>query len=139
MLQPLVLYIEDEQSDVFFMELAFGESGCAQLQTVTNGPQALEYLQGKGRYADRSRYPLPELILLDLKLPLLSGLAVLQWLRSQPQFQAVPVVVFSSSPDSEDQNRALQRGANEYLTKPTSGLEFQSVVEALAKRWLATA
>lgn len=132
-----VLYIEDEPSDAFFMRLAFEEMGHLRLQIATNGQQALDYLTGKELYTDRERFPLPSLILLDLKLPVLSGWDVLRWLRDQPRFLTLAIVVFSSSPRAEERDRALRMGADEYLTKPSSGLRFTEVARALVARWIA--
>jgi CheY-like chemotaxis protein len=76
-------------------------------------------------------------ILLDLNLPLVSGFEVLKWLRQQPPYEALPVVVFSSSARGEDQQKATELGANAYVQKPSSGLDFVDVVQQLKQQWLA--
>lgn len=132
----IVLYVEDEKFDRLFMQMAFQELGLGQtLRMVTSGPEALDYLGGQGKYADRAQHPLPSLVLLDLNLPAISGFEVLQWVRTQPNFQSLPVVMFSSSPQPADKLKALQLGANAYLEKPNSGLKFVEVVKELRKHW----
>src|SRR5262249_55131522 len=132
-----VLYVEDEESDLLFMQMAFEKAGLGEtFRAVGNGREALAYLSGSGAYADRQRYPLPALLLLDLNLPLISGFEVLKWLRSRPEFQALPVVVFSSSLHEADKLQARELGANDYVEKPKSGLQFGEVVERLRQGWL---
>jgi CheY-like chemotaxis protein len=132
-----VLYVEDEQYDVLFMRKAFESVGLGEsLKVVTDGRQAIHYLGGKGEYQDRTKHPLPSVVLLDLKLPIVSGFEVLRWLRGRPEFQALPVVVLSSSTRDEDRSQVRELGANAYLEKPGSLLEFPTVVEYLKKRWL---
>lgn len=124
--------MEDEENDLLFMEVAFRKAGLNhQLYSVRNGQEAVEYLSGVKAFANRSLHPLPSLLLLDLNLPLLSGFEVLAWVRQQSAFQSLPVVVFSSSPRPEDQQKALALGANGYLQKPISGLKFAEVLEYL--------
>jgi CheY-like chemotaxis protein len=134
-----LLYIEDEENDVFFMKMAFERTGLAHtLHSVSNGKEAIAYLAGHGPYSDRSRYPLPAVILLDLNLPLISGFEVLQWLRQQPHLERLPVVVFSSSGRPEDMKKAQELGANDYLLKPTSGMGFSDVARRMQERWLVS-
>jgi CheY-like chemotaxis protein len=132
-----VLYVEDEKYDALFMSKAFDGAGLgASLQVVTDGRQAINYLAGKAGYEDRAKYPLPAVVLLDLKLPLVSGFEVLRWIREQPEFKALPVVIFSSSARDEDRIKARELGANAYMEKPGSLMELPAVVEYLQKRWL---
>lgn len=128
-----VLYVEDEADDVLFMRLACRNSGWA-LEAVENGRQAIAYLSGEPPYADRERHPLPALVLLDLNLPLVSGFDVLRWVREQPAFRELPVVIFSSSGRAEDRARAAALGADDYLLKPSSGDLFREAVDALQRR-----
>ena len=133
-----VLYVEDEESDRLFMEMAFERAGLeGRLRAVGNGGEALDYLAGRGAYANRGRYPLPRVVLLDLNLPLVSGFEVLKWVRSRPELASLPVVVFSSSLREEDKVRARELGATEYFEKPHAALRFQDLVEHLKERWLA--
>ena len=137
MRQPTVLYVEDEEFDAMFMRRAFERTGLdGSLNVVADGQQAIDYLGGKGVYGDRREHPLPAVILLDLKLPLVSGFEVLAWLREQPGLKTLPVVVFSSSDQPEDKAMSSELGANDFVQKPSSALEFPKVVERLRQRWL---
>jgi CheY-like chemotaxis protein len=133
-----VLYVEDDENDAFFMQTAFRKEGLGHLlRTVGNGREAIDYLAGKAEYGDRERHPLPSVVLLDLNLPLISGFEVLRWLRDQPQFGDVSVVVFSSSVRDEDKVKARELGAHEYVEKPKSPLLYRELVQWLRERWLA--
>lgn len=135
----VVLYVEDEADDVLFMQAAFRRIGLqAPLHAVTDGQQAIAYLAGEGAYADRGAHPLPALVLLDLNLPLQSGFEVLRWIRGEPRFASLPVVVFSSSGRPEDRQRAAELGASDYALKPSSGMQFSEVVEQVRAAWLRT-
>jgi CheY-like chemotaxis protein len=132
-----LLYVEDDENDVLFMEMALRRAGLQQqFRCVRNGQEALDYLSGTGDYAQRDQHPLPVLLLLDLNLPAVSGFEVLAWLRKQPQFQSLPVVIFSSSSRPEDRQRALELGANDYVQKPASGMKFGEVLDHLRSGWL---
>ena len=132
-----VLYVEDEETDAIFMERAFAEKGLgSKLRLVVTGRAAIEYLSGSGEFGDREKYPVPSLVLLDLNLPQVSGFGVLEWIRNHPDYRRLPVVVFSSSTREDDRTKARELGANEFVTKPSSGLKFGEVVEGLQQRWL---
>jgi DNA-binding response OmpR family regulator len=132
-----VLYVEDEESDASFMRMAFARQGMeSALRVVGDGRAALDYLSGSGEYGDRDKYPLPSVVLLDLNLPQVPGFEVLTWMRSHPDFAWTPVVVFSSSTREDDRVKALELGASEFVGKPSSGMKFGEVVEALKERWL---
>jgi CheY-like chemotaxis protein len=102
---------------------------------VGDGRSAIEYLSGTGKYGDREEYPRPNMVLLDLNLPQVSGFGVLEWIRNHPDYARLPVVIFSSSMREDDKARARELGADEFVAKPNSGLEFGKVVEGLLK-WL---
>ena len=132
-----ILLVEDDPNDVLLMERALGKAKLVNpLHVVEDGEQALAYLEGKGPYADRARYPLPVLILLDLKLPRMSGLEVLAWLRQQPGLKRIPVVVLTSSNEPADVNRAYDLGSNSYLVKPGGQEEMLELVKALNLYWM---
>lgn len=131
-----ILYVEDEENDVYFMRQAFRQAGLeSSLRVVTDGRAAMDYLSGHGQFANRSEFPTPTVVLLDLNLPMVSGFQVLKWIRSQPEIQQLPVVIFSSSARPDDKTQAKQLGASDYLEKPGSGREFRLVAEALCARW----
>ncbi|MBI5687623.1 MAG: response regulator [Verrucomicrobia bacterium] len=137
MTSKTVLYVEDSATDVFFMRHAFRMLGhLVCLQVVGNGEDAMGYLAGTNAFADRQQYPLPSLVLLDLKLPGKQGLEVLEWIRLQPQFQTLPVVVFSSSDLQCDRNQAQRLGVTEYIVKPGDMTIVSGLVAPLLKRFL---
>lgn len=132
-----ILVVEDERNDVFFLEYAFQEAGIKNpLQAVADGQEAIDYLAGIGKYANRLRYPVPCLVLLDLKLPLKTGFDVLRWIRQQPPLQALVVIVLSSSRESRDVDEAYRLGARSYLVKPLSMKERFEVAKAIKHYWL---
>lgn len=132
-----LLLVEDDPNDVMLFRRAKDKSNLVNpLQVVEDGEAAIAYLSGQGQYADRNRYPLPALVLLDLKLPRKSGLEVLAWLRQQPGLQRLPVVVLTSSRESLDVARAYDLGANSYLVKPVAFDSLLEMVKALGLYWL---
>jgi CheY-like chemotaxis protein len=132
-----ILAAEDEESDRLILELAFRRAGLPQpLVIVRDGQEAVDYLSGKGHYADRSTHPLPGLLVLDLKMPRMNGFDVLAWLAKQPDFQHLPVVVLSSSADELDVNKARELGAREYFVKPHRLEELREIARQMHARWL---
>lgn len=136
--QPVLLLVEDDPADVRLMQRAFSKIDVpARVVHVGDGDQAVAYLSGEGQYADRETYPLPWVMLLDIKLPRRSGLEVLQWVRQQAgDLSALPVVIFSSSSHGVDVNSAYHHGANSYLVKPESSHQLQSMLSLLKSYWL---
>lgn len=128
-----ILQVEDDENDVYFLHHAFKKAGITNpVRVVSDGEQAIEYLKGAEPFADRAEYPLPSLMLLDLKLPRMSGLEVLKWLRGQPAFRTMVVIVFSSSCNPEDVERSYGLGANGFVVKPLDleqRLEFAKVLK----------
>src|SRR3712207_4503791 len=132
-----ILLVEDNEDDVLFVRRAFRQARPANpLHVVEDGDAAVSYLAGEGEYADRTRHPLPALVLLDLKLPRRSGLEVLEWLRAQPGLKRVPVVVLTSSRENTDVNRAYDLGANSYLLKPVEFDSLLELVKTLGLYWM---
>lgn len=133
---PTLLLVEDDVNDVLLFRRAMTKCNLANpLQVVGDGDAAVAYLAGKGLYAERDVYPLPALILLDLKLPRKSGLEVLEWLRQQPGISRLPVVIMTSSQESTDVARAYELGANSYLVKPVEFNSLLEMVKALGLYW----
>lgn len=133
-----ILLVEDDSNDILLIQRAFHRANLVNpLQIVTDGDLAVEYLSGIGKYADRDCYPLPMLMLLDLKLPRRSGLEVLQWLRQQPRLKRLPVVVLTSSKDSSDINNAYDIGVNSYLLKPPSFNDLVEIMRRINLYWLS--
>ena len=134
-----VLLVEDDPNDVALTQRAFERAGFANpLQVLSDGEQAIGYLGGEASYADRNRYPLPILVLLDLKLPRTSGFEVLAWIRGAPNIRRLPVVVLTSSQQSPDIDRAYDAGANSYLVKPVAFESLLSLVQTLGLYWFMT-
>jgi len=132
-----ILVAEDEASDVEILRLALKQAGLSNPLAVTSdGQEAISYLKGEGPFNDRCKHPLPELLILDLKMPRLTGFDVLAWLRNHPEFQSLPAVVLSSSSHEQDMAKARALGAREYHVKPTSLHELATIIQQLADRWL---
>lgn len=133
----LILLVEDDPNDIILIKRAFEKANITNpLQVVENGEEAISHLAGKGRYADRVKYPLPMLLLLDLKLPRKSGHEVLEWLSRQPMLKRLTVVVLTSSQQSSDINKAYDLGANSYLVKPVTFDALVEMVKGLNFYWI---
>ncbi|HID74249.1 MAG TPA: response regulator [Thermoplasmata archaeon] len=132
-----ILLVEDDPNDVLLIKRAFRKADLANpIQVVEDGERALDYLAGKGEFADRERYPHPVLVLLDLKLPKSSGFEVLAWIRRHPGMKRLPVIVLTSSQEISDINRAYELGANSYLVKPVNFDALLEMVRALNLYWM---
>lgn len=122
-----ILHVEDDPNDTLLLEHACRKAGMIfNLQAVSDGDQAMAYLRGTNAFSDRTKHPMPKLILLDLKMPRVSGFDVLAWLRSDDTFKQLPVVVLTSSNHDADIKRAYDLGAKSYLVKPVG---FEALVE----------
>ena len=132
-----ILLVEDEPNDVFLIERAFRKCDFTHtLRSVSDGEQAVAYLSGAREFSNRQEYPVPSLVLLDLKLPRRGGLEVLAWLRNrQDALKRLPVVVLTSSKQTSDINRAYDLGANSYLVKPVAFDGLLDLVKALNGYW----
>lgn len=123
--QVTILVVEDVENDILLVRRTLAKAGVPNPRYfVQTGEQAICYLRGTGPYSNRKKYPLPELVLLDLKLPGMDGFEVLQWIRANPNFADLRVVVLTTSERMRDVSRAYQLGANSFLVKP---LEFENV------------
>ena len=132
-----ILLVDDNDDDVFALRRALQKANTANpQQVVTNGRDAVAYLGGTGKYADRSQYPLPFLVFLDLKMPLLDGFEVLGWMREQPSLAGIVVVVLTGSDELKDHQRAYALGARSYLVKPPTPGDLQQVLQSMDSYWL---
>jgi len=133
-----ILLIEDSESDALLMQRALQKSAISDgVQIARNGKEAIEYLKGVGPFSNRQEFPLPQLILLDLQMPEMHGLKVLEWIRSQPEFRSTVVIVLSSSRLTGDIQLAYKLGSNSYLVKPPTLEMLYQTVAAIAQYWLA--
>ena len=132
-----VLLVEDDPNDILLMERAVRKAGLSHaMKTARDGEQAVDYLSGEAAFADRGLHPLPALILLDLKLPKLSGFEVLKWLRGQPELRRIPVIVLTSSKEKHDIAHAYELGANAYLIKPAVFNDLVDLVKIIFSFWI---
>jgi CheY-like chemotaxis protein len=132
-----ILYAEDEEDDAFFMQRAFQQAGIPNpLVIVPDGQSAIDYLSGTGHYAQHTEHVLPCLVLLDLNMPIKSGLEVLKWIRSNPSVCSIPVLFVTSSTQEADIHRAYIMGANSYLVKTAKSDKLLIMVKAIKDYWL---
>ncbi len=132
-----ILLVEDEVNDARLLIRAFQKAGVQNPITHTDtGDKALAYLQGIAPYDNRAQYPLPMLILLDLKLPGMSGLELLRWVRTQRPLRRIPVLVLTSETDDHFMESAYDAGANSYLRKSFDPAEIDRVVHLIINYWL---
>jgi CheY-like chemotaxis protein len=125
--QTTILHVEDDLNDALLFRHACNRAGASfQLRSVHDADQAMAYLRGIDAFADRKQHPFPQLILLDLKMPRLSGFDMLSWLRAEETLKHLPVIVLTSSQHEADVKRAYALGANSYLVKPAA---FDALVE----------
>ena len=117
--EAALLIVEDDPDALLLLKRAFRKAGLdAPMHVVTDGDAAVKYLAGEGPFGDRRAYPLPCIILLNLKLPKRSGLEVLEWMRAQPHLRDIPVMIVTTSDEARDRERATELGAKHYEIKP---------------------
>jgi CheY-like chemotaxis protein len=135
--QFTVLLVEDDLNDIFLVKRAFRTAKIPNpLQIVTDGEEAIAYLQGAGKYSDREAYPLPKLIVMDIKMPRLSGFEVLEWVKGNGRpWRLIPVIIVSSSNNPSDINRAYELGANAYMVKPMNYRAVEHLFESITHYW----
>ncbi len=133
-----ILYAEDDENDAYFLHRAFRLAGISHpLVVLSNGQEVIDYCSRGGRYAEGGDHPLPCLVLLDLNMPKKSGIEVLTWIREQPSFRSLPVLVLTSSLQDTDIERAYLAGANAYLAKPSQPDELTVMAQTINNFWLA--
>ncbi len=133
----VILLAEDEEDYVLLIRRAFSQAKIPNpLHVVWNGQEAIAYLKGEGKYSNREEYPLPDLFLLDLKMPRVNGFEVLKWVRSQPGLAPLRVLVLTSSDEIRDVNEAYKLGANSFLVKPLDFQDFAQLSRLIQEFWL---
>jgi len=132
-----ILQVEDDANDVFLLQHAMTAAGVENpIQVATDGQEAIDYLKGTGKFADREKFPLPCLVLLDLKLPYVMGLEVLKWIRQQRDMVQI-VILLTASAEDEDIATAYRLGANAFLTKPSKASGLVDMARSIKDFWLA--
>jgi CheY-like chemotaxis protein len=132
-----ILLVEDESTDATLVQRAFAKAKVMNpIVHLKNGDDALGYLAGVGKYSDRVQHPLPALILLDLKMPGMTGLQLLQWMRTNREVRRVPVVVLTTDEAPSTINAAYELGANSYLVKPGDPDEVMRLVATVQRYWM---
>jgi|SRR6516162_780703 CheY-like chemotaxis protein len=135
--EAVILLVEDQANDYLLIRKAFDKGGIVNpLFVVTSGEEAVAYLSGEGKFRNRHEYPLPDLILLDLKMPGMDGFDVLKWVRSEPGLNTLVIVVLTSSEHVYDVNEAYKLGANSFLVKPADFENYIATCRVLKDFWL---
>jgi len=133
----VILIADDNDDHVALLLRAFRKGPVLNpIIVVRDGDEAIKYLRGVDRFQNRDEYPLPSLLLLDLRMPNVDGFEVLEWIRHHPFFKALRVVVLTTSEDMHDITRAYQLGANSFLVKPTDLSGFTTIADVLQGHWL---
>ena len=135
--QAPILVVEDSDDHVLLLRLAFEKAGILNpVQVVSSGEDAVAYLAGTVRYSDWKEFPLPSMVLLDLKLPGLDGLDVLRWIRQQPGLKGLRVAMLTSSDLGQEINTAYEIGVNVFLTKPVDLERLVEMLKVFRAHWL---
>jgi CheY-like chemotaxis protein len=135
--EAVFLLVEDDVNDATLVRRSFTRARVSNpMIVVRSGEEALEYLSGAGLYANRVEYPLPAVVLLDLKMPGMDGFEVLKWIRAQPGLSTLRVVVLTASDAVWDVQHAYRLGANSFLLKPTDFDKFVEISQALSGHWV---
>jgi CheY-like chemotaxis protein len=131
-----ILLVDDEPDDLFFIERAFRAAGIRDpIRTVGSGEEAVEYLKGTGKFADRSRFEFPSFILCDLKMPHGDGFSVLEALGKNPDWAVIPIAILTGSADEDDIKKAYLLGAKSYLTKPPQQETLEDMLRKFHSYW----
>jgi len=134
-----ILIAEDDPADADLFRIALRRAGINdRVLFVNDGEEAIEYIQGKGRFADREKFPFPKIVISDVKMPRRTGLELLDWLRAHPDCKILPTVLVSGSGLEMDVRRAYGLGANSYFQKPSTLDELTSLARVLNDYWSRT-
>lgn len=126
--QPNILLVEDDEDDRYLAERALAKAGLRSIFHAGTGQVAIDYLSGQKAYADREKFPLPEVVFLDLKIPEINGHQVLEWIKTQPSLAACSVYILSSSGEERDRRRAMAAHAADYFVKPLTAQHISTVM-----------
>ena len=134
--QSVILLAEDRQDDIILIQKSFAKAYITNpLQVVRDGEEAIAYLEGSGKFSNRQEYPLPDIILMDLKMPRKNGLEVLDWWHRQPHLAAIRIVVLTTSEEMRDVNAAYRLGAASFIVKPLHFADFRITIFAMLQYW----
>jgi CheY-like chemotaxis protein len=134
--RPTLLIVEDNEDDIFFVERIFRQIGArCELRFARDGIEAIDYLSGKGAFHDRTKYPMPTIILMDLKMPRRNGFEVLEWMHNQPEIRLIPTIVVTSSTLQEDVTKAYRLGANAVMNKPVDKDSLLQMLKSFHIYW----
>lgn len=131
-----ILLVEDDDNDILLIERALKKHYVDKpVHIARNGHDAIEYLSGHGRFSDRAKYPFPDVVITDLKMPKMSGFELLAWLDEHQEYRVIPTIVLSSSQEDSDVTRAYDLGANTYMVKPTDFDGLGKMVKTIKDYW----
>jgi CheY-like chemotaxis protein len=131
-----ILLFEDDDNDAFLVQRALKRADIHNpVHRVRDGQEGIDYLSGVAPYDDRSRYPFPRVVLLDLKMPRKSGMEVLEWLKTHPEHKVIPTIIFTASREQQDIVRAYGLGANCFMAKPSKFEDLEHLVRTLHEFW----
>src|SRR5436190_15269103 len=136
-IHPTILVVDDDEDDRYLIKRAFEKIGVTDpIHPVIDGVEAIEYMMGEGRFSDRKKYAYPTFILSDLKMPRKDGFAVLEFLKSNPEWAVIPTIIFSASSDLDDIKKAYMLGASSYHIKPQSHEALQTQLGVINDYWM---
>ena len=131
-----VLLVDDSHDDGFFIRRALDKAGIGQcVNIVGDGQEAIEYLRGEGDFGNRSKFPFPNVILSDLKMPRMSGFDLLRWIRQHPECSVIPIILLSGSNQQSDVVEAYRLGASSYMVKPHTAKELEHLMRVMTEYW----
>lgn len=135
--QAVILLVDDREDDILLVRRALTKANVTNpVFVVRDGEEALSYLDGTGKYFNRAEYPLPDIMLLDIKMPRMDGFEVLREVRHRREFKAMRIIVLTSSEDVFDVNKAYDLGANSFLVKPLEFENYTAMMRTLSSFWL---
>ena len=137
--EKTILVVDDSEHDVEILLRAFNAVAVQNpIQVVNNGEDAICYLAGEGRFSDRTKFPMPSVVLLDLKMPGTTGFDVLRWARSKAQLRDLVIIVLTTSELLEDIKLAYELGTNSFLTKPFTTPELNELIKSFHHYWIVS-
>jgi len=135
-----ILLVDDDENDVLLTRMAFEKNGIHNtIHWARDGVEAIAYLNGEGEFSNRQMYPFPEVLLLDLKMPRMTGLELLTWIRDHPDYKVIPTIIMTSSKLEADIKQAYSLGANTYMIKPASLDQLVKMVKSAHEYWALSA